>query len=121
MSLFGFEEASKVFIYARPTDMRKGFDGLCGLVVNHMELDPRQGYMFVFMNRQRTLIKVLLWDRDGLALFYKRLEKGSFKRPTANINAPNSELSKDELFMILRGIDFEKTKKRRRFFLTNYC
>lgn len=119
MSLFGFEEASKVFIYARPTDMRKGFDGLCGLVVNHMELDPRQGYLFVFMNRQRTLIKVLLWDRDGLALFYKRLEKGSFKRPTANINAPNSELSKDELFMILRGIDFEKTKKRRRFFLTN--
>jgi transposase len=70
------------------------------------------------MNRQRTLIKILLWDRDGLALFYKRLEKGSFKRPTANIHAPNSELSKDELFMILRGIDFEKTKKRKRFFLT---
>jgi len=119
MSMFGFEDASKVFIYAKPTDMRKGFDGLFGLVVNHMDLDPRQGYLFVFMNRKRTLIKVLHWDRDGLALFYKRLEKGSFKRPTARVNVLHSELSKDELYMILRGIDFEKTKKRKRFLITN--
>jgi transposase len=121
MSMFGFEEASKVFVYAKPTDMRKGFDGLYGLVINHMDLDPRLGYLFVFLNRQRTLIKVLHWNRDGLALFYKRLESGRFKRPTANINAPNSELNKEELFMILHGIDFEKTKKRKRFLVTNKC
>jgi transposase len=115
MSLFGFDEADKVFIYAKPTDMRKGFDGLYGLVLNEMELDPLMGYLFVFLNRQRTRIKVLHWNRDGLALFHKRLEKGTFKRPTVRVNAPNSELSKEELYMILRGIDFEKTKKRARY------
>lgn len=115
MSLFGLDEASKVFLYAQPTDMRKGFDGLYGLVLDHMELEPRCGYLFVFMNRHRTRIKVLHWNNDGLALFHKRLERGTFKRPTARVNAPNSELTKGELFMILRGIDFEKTKKRKRY------
>lgn len=118
MSLLGFDEAPKVFIYAKPTDMRKGFDGLYGLVINEMDIDPRLGYLFVFMNKNRNLIKVLHWNRDGLTLFYKRLEKGTFKRPTACINAPNSELSKEELYMILHGIDFEKTKKRKRFLVT---
>ncbi len=115
MSLFGLEEATKVFLYAQPTDMRKGFDGLYGLVLDHMQLDPLSGYLFVFMNAQRTRIKVLHWNRDGLAIFHKRLEKGTFKRPTISLNAPNSELSKEEMFMILHGIDFEKTKKRTRY------
>lgn len=118
MSLLGFEEAPRIFLYAKPTDMRKGFDGLHGLVLKEMELDPCLGYLFVFMNRNRSLIKILHWNRDGLALFYKRLEKGTFKRPTARLNAPNSELTKKELYMILRGIDFEKTKKRKRFLIT---
>ena len=115
MSLFGLEEATKVFLYAQPTDMRKGFDGLHGLVLEHLDLDPRLGYLFVFMNLQRTRIKVLHWNQDGLAIFHKRLERGTFRRPTSRINAPNSELTKEELFMILRGIDFEKTKKRKRY------
>jgi transposase len=115
MSLFGFDEASKVFLYAQPTDMRKGFDGLYGLVLNHMELDPLLGYLFVFLNGNRTRIKILHWNHDGLAIFHKRLEKGTFKRPTIRLNAPNSELSKEDLFLILRGIDFEKTKKRMRY------
>jgi transposase len=118
MSLFGFDQAPKVFLYAKPTDMRKGFDGLYGLVLNQMEIDPLLGYLFVFMNAQRTRIKILHWNNDGLALFHKRLEKGTFKRPTARIQAPNSELSKEELFMILRGIDIEKTKKRKRYLST---
>ena len=115
MSLFGLDEASKVFLYAKPTDMRKGFDGLYGLVLDHIQLDPLLGYLFVFLNAQRNRIKVLHWNRDGLAIFHKRLEKGTFYRPSSQINAPNSELSKEELFMILRGIDFEKTKKRKRY------
>lgn len=113
--MFGFEEAIKVFLYAKAADMRKGFDGLYGLVLNQMELDPRTGYLFVFMNSQRNRIKVLHWNNDGLAIFHKRLERGTFRRPTSRVNAPNSELTKEELFMILRGIDFEKTKKRKRF------
>ncbi|MCC5878229.1 MAG: IS66 family insertion sequence element accessory protein TnpB [Candidatus Sumerlaeia bacterium] len=118
MSLFGLEESTKIFLYAQPTDMRKGFDGLYGLVLNEMELDPLQGYLFVFINTRRTQMKVLHWNNDGLALFHKRLERGTFKRPTARLQVPNSELTKEELYMILRGIDFEKTKKRRRYLIT---
>jgi len=118
MSLFGLEGAPKVFLYSRPADMRKGFDGLYGLVIEHMQLDPRLGYLFVFLNLQRTRIKILHWNQDGLAIFHKRLERGTFKRPSARIGAPNSELTREELFMILHGIDFEKTKKRRRYLCT---
>lgn len=115
MSLFGFDEATKVFLYTQAADMRKGFDGLYGLVQNVMEMDPLLGYLFVFINKQGTRIKILHWQKDGLALFHKRLERGTFRRSLDGKNASKSELSKDELFMILRGIDFEKTKKRKRF------
>jgi transposase len=115
MSYFGLEEAPKVFLYGQPADMRKGFDGLYGLVINNMSLDPRVGYLFVFLNAQRTRIKVLHWNTDGLAIFHKRLEKGTFKRPTSQKNAFHSELTKEDFFMILRGIDFEKTRKRKRY------
>jgi transposase len=118
MSLFGLEEATKVFLYSKPADVRKGFDGLYGLVLEHMQMDPRIGYLFVFFNLQRNRLKVLHWNQDGLAIFHKRLERGTFKRPCARIGAPNSELLKEELYMILRGIDFEKTKKRTRFLST---
>jgi len=115
MSLFGFDEATKVFLYTQEADMRKGFDGLYGLVQNVMEMDPRLGYLFVFINKQGTRIKILHWQKDGLAIFHKRLERGTFRRSREAKNASKSELSKDELFMILRGIDFEKTKKRKRY------
>lgn len=105
----------KIFLYGRPCDMRKGFNGLYGLVENSMQLDPLCGYLFVFINGGRTHVKILCWDFDGLVLYYKRLEKGTFRRPSARLNSPNSELSHQELYMILRGIDFEKTKKRKRF------
>jgi hypothetical protein len=71
MSYFGLDEAPKVFLYGQPADMRKGFDGLYGLVINNMSLDPRVGYLFVFLNAQRTRIKVLHWNTDGLAIFHK--------------------------------------------------
>jgi transposase len=80
-----------------------------------MEMDPRLGYLFVFINKQGTRIKILHWQKDGLAIFHKRLERGTFRRSPEEKKASKSELSKDELFMILRGIDFEKTKKRKRY------
>ena len=115
MSLFGFDEATKVFLYTQAADMRKGFDGLYGLVQNVMEMDPRLGYLFVFINKQGTRIKILHWQKDGLAIFHKRLERGTFRQTRDAKNTSKIELSKDELFMILRGIDFEKTKKRKRY------
>lgn len=116
--MFGFEKSLKVFLYGKPCDMRKGFNGLFGLVQNDMDMSPLCGYLFVFISGDRNKIKILHWEHDGLSLYYKRLEKGTFKRPTSQLNAPNSELSQDELFMILRGIDFEITKKRKRYLST---
>lgn len=113
--MLGLDRPAKIFLYGRPCDMRKGFNGLFGLVRQDMGLDPISGHLYVFINSGRNLIKVLYWDSDGLAVFYKRLERGTFKRPTARLSAPNSELLHEELYMILRGIDFEKTKKRRRY------
>lgn len=113
--MFGLDTTRKVFLYGKPCDMRKGFNGLHGLVMSAMEMDVRCGDLFVFVSRDRSKAKILFWDTDGLVLYYKRLEKGTFKRPTARIDAPNSELTKEELYMILRGIDFEKTKKRKRY------
>jgi len=111
---------TKIFVYSKPCDMRQGFDGLSGLVLNEMHLNPTNGYLFVFFNRNRTHIKILTWDLDGFCIYYKRLERGTFRRPTARINVPNYQLAKDELYMVLRGIDFEKTKKRKRYLSTNY-
>src|SRR5690554_794027 len=116
--MFGLDTSTKVFLYAKPCDMRKGFNGLFGLVQNEMKLNPLSGYLFVFISKDRNKVKIHFWDKDGLVLYYKRLEKGTFKRPTANIYAPNSELTQEEIYMILRGIDFEKTKKRKRYLTT---
>jgi transposase len=113
--MLGLDRPVKVFLYGKPCDMRKGFNGLFGLVRSEMALDPVSGHLYVFINGGRNLVKVLYWDGDGLAVFYKRLERGTFKRPTARLSAPNSELLTEELYMILRGIDFEKTKKRKRY------
>lgn len=113
--MFVLNQSQKVFLYSKACDMRKGFNGLFGLVQNEMELDPLCGYLFVFMDKSRSRIKILFWDLDGLVIYSKRLEKGTFKRPSSQTSAPNSELLTEELFMILRGIDFEKTKKRTRY------
>ena len=115
-----FGSSVKIFLYGKPCDMRKGFNGLWGLVLNAMELDPRCGYLFVFINGNRTHLKILHWEQDGIAIYYKRLEKGTFRCPSARLDALNSELTGEELHLILWGIDLEKTKKRKRFLSPKY-
>src|SRR3954451_3567660 len=73
--------AVRVFLCTRPTDMRKGFDGLFGLVREGFGQDPLSGHLFLFLNRRRDRIKILYFDRDGLVIWYKRLEVGSFQNP----------------------------------------
>jgi len=65
------------YLYSRPTDMRKGFDSLCGIVKWQMALNALNGSVFIFLNRRRTHIKLLLWEGDGFSIYYKRLEKGT--------------------------------------------
>ena len=76
--MFGLTAATRIYLYRGVCDMRKSFDGLCGIVRSDLGADPLSGSLFVFVNRRRSMVKLLYWDRDGLALWYKRPERGCF-------------------------------------------
>ena len=73
---------TRIFVAAGPTDMRKGFDGLQGLVANLLQQNPLSGHLFLFANRRGDKLKILYWDGDGFAIWYRRLEQGTFQMPT---------------------------------------
>jgi transposase len=104
----------RAFLCTRPTDMRKGFDGLSGLVGTCFGQDLLSGHLFLFVNRRGDRLKILYFDRDGLALWYKRLEAGTFQMP-ATTGADGIELKPAQLAMILSGIDLESARQRKRF------
>ena len=109
----------RVFVCTQPTDMRRSFDGLCGMAENLMKQNALSGHLFVFRNRNRDRLKILYWDRDGLAIWYKRLEKGGFQLPT-DLNPSDDvqagvEISTDELMWLLDGVDLASVKRRKRY------
>src|SRR3974390_864403 len=106
--------AVRVFLCTRPTDLRKGFDGLSGLVQECFSQDLLTGHLFLFLNRRRDRIKVLHFDRDGLVIWYKRLEVGSFPMPKTDGDEAG-ELEPAQPAMILSGIDLRSARRRRRF------
>ena len=83
----------RVFLHTPATDLRKGFDALSGLVTTAFAQDPTSGHLFLFVNRRRDRLKILYWDRDGLAIWYKRLEKGSFQLPAVARDAVSIEMT----------------------------
>ena len=91
----------KVWVATTPVDMRKSFDGLAEVVRSFLGRDPLGGHLFVFRNKRGQLVKVLWWDQDGLAIYYKRLEEGEFRFPTAN--KPVIEISREQLLQLLSG------------------
>jgi transposase len=93
--------------------MRKSFDGLSALVAGVLELDPLSGHLFVFINKRRDRIKILYWDRDGLAVWAKRLESGTFRLPDAA--AGRVEMTTADLAAILAGIDLNTARRRHRY------
>lgn len=105
----------RFFLYAHATDLRKSFDGLSGLVIAALQRNPTSGDVYVFLNRRRDRMKLLLWDRTGFWLFYKRLEQGTFQLPINLTDQTSLELRYDELMMILEGIDLNAIKRRRRY------
>jgi transposase len=105
----------RVFLHAPPTDLRKGFDALSGLVTTAFAQDPTSGHLFLFVNRRRDRVKILYWDRDGLAIWYKRLETGSFQLPAAPRDATSIEMSSTQLALILSGIDLRSARQRKRY------
>ena len=106
----------RVFLDTPATDLRKGFDALSGLVTSAFSQDPTSGHLFLFVNRRRDRLKILYWDRgDGLAIWYKRLENGSFQIPTAPQDAISIEMTPTQLALILSGIDLSSARQRKRY------
>jgi len=100
----------RIYLYRSPCDMRRSFDGLCGIIRNELRLDPLSSCLFVFLNRSRSMVKLLYWDQDGLALWYKRLEKGVFSVP--RIYSSDGQIDRRSLSMLLEGVVPQKVSKR---------
>ena len=107
--------ATRIWLCPGPTDMRRGFDRLAEQSRQVTRRDPRSGHLFVFRSRRGDRLKVLYWDRDGYALWYKRLEEGTFKLPKPNAGQAAVELRASELAMILDGIDLASVKRVPRY------
>lgn len=111
MMLLSLSSSCRYFLFHHQTDMRKGFDGLSGLVREGLSKNPLSGDIFIFFNRRRTHVKLLVWERDGFSIYHKRLEGGTYELPTNT----SSELRNDELMLILEGISLKSVRRRKRF------
>jgi transposase len=113
--------AVRIFVCTKPADMRKGFDGLTGMVQEFLGQDPLSGHLFLFFNKRRDRAKILFWDRDGLLIVYKRLEAGTFQnldpasRTEQRSGSAGLELSATDLTLILSGIDLTTARRRKRY------
>jgi transposase len=107
----------RIFIATERIDMRKSFNGLAGIVRDYLEIEPTSGHLFVFVGKQADKIKILWWDRDGWALFYKRLEQGRFRLPADTPSKKEVEISSIDLGLILEGIDLQGAKRQKRWTL----
>jgi transposase len=105
----------KVFLAAEPTDMRKSFDTLAALVQDVLRLDPLSGHLFVFRGRRADRVKILWWDTHGYAIFYKRLEAGTYRFPRPDASAASVTVSATELAMLLDGVELSSVKRRPRY------
>jgi len=108
--MFGLTSANRIYLYRGVCDMRKSFDGLCGIIRSDLGADPLSGSLFVFVNRLRTMVKLLYWDWDGLALWYKRLERGRFILPERW--SADGHIERRDLATLLEGIVPKKVEKR---------
>jgi len=105
----------RIWLCAQPTDLRKSFDSLAALVRETLGGDPLSGDLFVFRNRSADRVKLLLWEEDGFAIWYKRLEAGCFRFPVSPDNEPRVEIRAADLVMLLAGIDLSSVKRGKRY------
>jgi transposase len=108
---------TKIYLYAKPADMRKSFNGLHALVEAEFRRDIRTGDVFVFLNRRLDRIKLIHWDQDGLAIWMKRLERGTFQRPRCPPDVAQVEMDATDLSLLLSGIELASVKRRPRYAL----
>jgi transposase len=110
--MFGWGTATKIYLAAGATDMRKGFDGLYALVRDRLELEPLSGHVFLFSNAQRNRMKLIYWDGSGLWVCAKRLERGCFRWPQAQAGQTKIVLSPEEMALLVGGIDLAGSRRR---------
>lgn len=113
--MLSLSPSGRYFLYRHQSDMRKGFDGLCGLVRDGMTKDPLSGDVFIFFNKRRNQVKLLLWERDGFSIYHKRLERGTYELPSMSDPFTSAQLRSDELMLILQGISLQSVRRRKRF------
>ncbi len=111
--MFGVGAATRIYLALGGTDMRKGFNGLYGLVRDQLLCDPLSGHLFLFTNAQRNRLKILFFDGSGLWVAAKRLERGRFYWPDSGDVEGKVQLSQEEFAMLLGGIDLEQARRRR--------
>lgn len=109
--MFGLGPATKIYLGVEAVDMRKGFEGLYGVVRDQLGHDPLSGHLFLFTNKTRTRVKALAWDGSGLWVCAKRLEKGRFRWPEAE-GRHSVTLRAEELAMLVNGLDVKHTRQR---------
>jgi transposase len=111
----------RIFVYSGVTDMRRSFDRLAQMVEEHLEQDPESGYLYLFFNRRRDCVKMLLWEGDGFVIWYKRLEAGTFAVPapggprSAGARADGVQIHARDLNLLLAGADPTQVTRRKRF------
>ena len=115
--MLSLHDNRRYFLYRTATDMRKSFDGLSGLVKQEMKQQVLGGDVFIFINRRRNQLKLLCWEKDGLAVYHKRLEKGTFELPATDTLLVVC-LTALQLRLIIDGIQLQSVKHRTRYRLT---
>ncbi len=106
----------RVYLAAEPVDLRRGHDGLVAIVRAGWKLDPFDGHLFVFLGKRLDRVKILVWDRNGFVLYYKRLSKGRFRMPEIATGAARAEIDATTLAMLLDGIDVQRVARPPRWF-----
>jgi transposase len=110
--------SSRYYLFRESTDMRKSFDGLCGIISFRLKQNPMSGDVFIFINKPRNRMKLLRWEDGGFVLFYKRLEKGTFELPSCENGNLQQRIDYGRLTMIITGISMKNQRNRPRFFTT---
>jgi len=116
--MFTLSSSNKFHLYSQPTDMRKSFDGLSGLIQNNLESNPCNGDVFIFINKRRDKIKLLHWQGISFTLYYKRLEEGTFEVPEYDIEAGGIVLGYTQMVMLVDGLSIKNIEKRKCYTLS---
>ena len=116
--MLAVSSSTRVYLYLHDVDMRRSYDGLLAIVQAEFTRDIRLGDYFMFINRRRDRIKIIWWDRDGLAIFMKRLERGTVQKPLPSDNSKSLMIDQGQLAMLLTGIDVSNIKRRKRYQVT---